>query len=304
MGENVVVINTAESKLVKILGTLGNKDAIKILWFAMRGFDSATDAHEKLGMSMKRYYYRLEKLMEADLITKTNNRYELTPLGMIVADSTKRSHWAIENTKHLGVIEVLKKSKTIDEGMWESVLATLFGNKSVDGKFGTSARIITTYEDLVDSIVRLFETATESIHMATRYLDVRAMEAAWRSLARGVKIRSIDSTQSALSSMKIVQTLIRHPKYVKIVYDLWHSEKAQVRYQDAPFSFMVVDERDCCFEVVNPAFKEFFAAIELHDSKTICPRLLETFQNLWKTSEKNDMFAEITKTLLEGKEND
>jgi len=304
MGENVVVGNTAESKLTKILGTLGNKDAVKILWFAMRGFDSTTDAHKKLGMSVKRYYYRLEKLMESDLIIKTNNRYELTPLGMIVADSTKRNYWAIENTEHLGIIEALRKSKTIDEGIWESVLATLFGNKSAEGKFGTSARIITTYEDLVDSIVRLMETAIESIYLATRYLDVRAMEAAWRSLARGVNIRTIDSTQSVLSSMKIVQMLIRHPKYVKIVYDLWHSEKAQVRYREAPFSFMVVDEKDCCFEVVNPAMKDFFVAIELHDSKTICPKLLETFQNLWKTSEKNDMFAEITKTLSEEKEND
>ena len=299
-----MIENTTDSKLAKILGTLGNKDAIKILQSAIRGFNSTTDTHKELGMSLKRYYYRLDKLIETGLITKMNNKYELTPLGMAVANSTKRSRWAIENIEHLGIIETLKKSKTIDEETWRNVLTDLFGNEVAISKFGTSASIITTYEDLVNSITRLIETATKSVYLATRYLDVRAMEAAWRTITRGVMIRTIDSTQSAFSSMKIVQTLIRHPKYVKILYDLWHSEKAQVRYLEAPFSFMVVDEKDCCFEVVNPAIKEFFVAIELHDSKTVCPRLLETFQNLWKASEKNDTFAKITETLLEEKKND
>ena len=296
--------STTESQLAKILGTLGNKDAIKILRFAKNGFDSSTNMHEELGLSVKRYYYRLERLIGAGLVTKVNNRYELTPLGAIFADSTERGRWGIENIHKLTVMENVRRSKNIGEETWQSVLADLFGDEFVGTKSGTTVRTITTYDDLVDSIIRLMDTATESIYIATRYLDVRVMEAAWRSIIRGGKIRSIDSTDSALSSMKILQTLIRHPKYAKLVYDLWHSEKVKIRYREIPFSFMVVDERDCCFEVLNPTVKGFFTAVELHNSKTICPKLIETFENLWKEGEKNDTIAELTETLLEGREND
>ena len=88
----------AESKLVKILRTLGNKDAVKILRSARNGLEARTTTYKELGISVKRYYYRLGRLMDAGLVTKMNNRYELTPLGVTVCNSVEtRILWAIEN---------------------------------------------------------------------------------------------------------------------------------------------------------------------------------------------------------------
>ena len=93
-----IVRTDAESRLVKVLGTLGNRDAIKILRSARNGLEARTDTYKELGISVKRYYYRLGRLMDAGLVTKMNNRYELTPLGVTVCNSVEtRILWAIEN---------------------------------------------------------------------------------------------------------------------------------------------------------------------------------------------------------------
>ena len=78
----------SESEQAKVLAALGNEDAIKILRLARNGFDGRTDTYKMLEIaSAKRYYYRLEKLMQADLLIRTNGRYELTPLGVAFHDS-------------------------------------------------------------------------------------------------------------------------------------------------------------------------------------------------------------------------
>lgn len=288
-----------ESELAKMLGTLGNKDAIKILRFAKSGFDGTTIAHKRLGLSVKQYYYRLDRLMNAGLIRKLNNRYELTPLGEIVWDTLERRMvWAIENAHSLSIVETLKRSKEIGPDAWQRMVTDLFGSEFAEISFGNPANTILTYEGLLDTTVKLTERAERKLCVATRYEDFGAIEAGWRAISRGVKIRSIDGRSSYMDRMKIVQMLVRYPRCLKMLYDLWHSEKIQIRFREIPFSFMVVDDRDCCFEIVNPVAQGFFAAVEIQNCKGICSKLMDIFDNLWQGSEEEDPIRKITEDLM------
>ena len=293
-----------ESKLAKILRTLSNKDSIRILGFAQRGFEGTTDTHKRLGLSVKRYYHRLSGLMDAGLVRKMNNMYQVTPLGSIVWETLERRVvWAIENVRPLSIMETLRASGNVDEEAWKIVIADVLGDQFANS-LRNSAKVVTTYEDLVDVSIKLMERAVDTIYLASRYGDIRAIEAGWSALKRGVKLRVIDGSRFSATRMKIIAILIRHPKYAKIMYDLWHSDNVQVRYRDIPYSFLVVDSRDCCVEILNPTtieegcMGEFFAAVQLDETKSISMKLVETFTSLWKEGEKDDPVASITEDLM------
>lgn len=287
--------SATESEMAKILRTLGNKDAIKILRFAKNGFDSSTDAYKKLGLSVKRYYYRLESLMNASLITKTNNGYELTPLGRIVYDSIEgRLVWAIEHIDHLRLAETLMKSKTIDKEALKGILGEV-----PDGRYD-GLNVIQTYENLADTVAQLFDESTRNVYLATRYTDSRVVEAVWRAMKRGIEIWGLDGDMGLLSGrLKMLRMVISHPTSIKAFYDLWHSDTCHLRYGKVPFSFMVADDTTCCVEILNPTMS-FFAAIRLDNNKTVCSKLVKTFRQLWDEGTEDDPLKVLSEDMMRG----
>lgn len=287
-----------ESQLSKILRTLGNKDSIKILRFAKSGFEAASDSHKKLGLSIKRYYYRLEKLMDAGLLIKKNDRYELTPLGTIVSDSLeKRILWAIQNIDQLRVVEALKTSKTIDDGTLKHVASAILGTDL--GGFGIGMELIRTYEELVETTYSLIQECKDTLYLATRYTDARCVEAGWRALSRGAEIWILDGDVALLSGrMKMLRMVISHPTSIKAFYELMHSNMSHIRHRELPFSFMVVDNKVACFEVLNPVLEGFFAAIRL-ESKEVCDSLVRTFHELWEGAGP-DPLKDLSKDMMNG----
>jgi DNA-binding HxlR family transcriptional regulator len=292
--------SSTESKLSKILRTLGSKDSIRILRFAKIGFEGTSDAHKRLGLSVKQYYYRLEKLMDAGLVLRKNEKYELTPFGAIVCDFLEKGlFWAIENTGQLQVLQTLKSSKSIDDETLKRVATNLFGSELTELQLGISGKVFQAYEELVGATVKLTEKAKEKIYLATRYSDIRAAEAGWRAVKRGVNIMLIDGAIEHFSGrMKLVETLVRNPKSIKMMYELWHTDKVEFRYREIPFSFMVVDDRDCCFEILNPSIQGFFVAIEFDNNIAVCTKLIKTFENLWRQGAKKDPFVSFTDDLM------
>jgi len=289
--------SATEAELAKTLGVLGNRDAIKILRFARNGFDASSDAHKKLGLSVKRYYYRLDKLVESGLIIRENERYELTPLGEIVYDSMERKVlWAIENIDQLHLMETLKRSKGIDDETLKKV-ATILGDVKP-----SLVHVIQTYEKLVDATIELTERAVNKFYLATRFSDTRCVEAGWRALRRGVEIRLISSDLGKFGRMKVLREMIAHPTWIKALYELYHSDKCQIRYGEVPFSFMVVDDRACCFEVLNPMISNFFAAVRIDDER-ISKKLMDSFNALW-TGGSQDPMVGLSEDLMRGSKSD
>lgn len=278
--------------MAKILRTMGNEDAIKILRSAQRGLHGTTNTHKKLGMSVKRYYYRLDKLMDAGLLIKENERYELTPLGQTICDSMERRiRWAIENIDQLQLMETLKRSTTINDETLKKV-ATILGEVEPH-----SVQVIQTYEKLVDVTIQLTESAVKKFHLATRFSDTRCVEAGWRALKRGVEIRLISSDMGQFGRMKVLRTVIAHPTWIKTFYDLYHSDNCQIRYGEVPFSFMLVDDKVSCFEVMNPMIHEFFAAVRVDDNESINKGLTKSFHTLWERAAR-DPIKDLSEDLM------
>ena len=271
-------MKSATFKLAEILRVLGSEDAINILRFAKSGFEGTTDVHKRLGLSAKRYYSRLGKLMDAGIIVKTDNRYEATSLGLMLCDYLERNFlWAIENIDQLRVLDTLKRSKTIDDETLEKVADIL----------DTKPNVIQTYEKLVDATVHLTETAEEKICLATRFSDIKYIDAACEAATRGIHMRVLSADTGELGRLKTIGVVLTHPRRIKQIYQFLHSDQCSFRYGTVPFSFIVVDHRACCFEVMNPApgySGDFFAAVLFDNNENLSKKLIKSFDHLWQAA--------------------
>ena len=97
--------------------------------------------------------------------------------------------------------------------------------------------------------------------------------------------------------MKLVRKVLTNPESVKLFYEIFHSDLTEIRHRAIPFSFMVVDNKACCFEVINPAVDDFFAAIRFDNNPDISKRLIESFHNLW-TGAVKDPLTELSEDLI------
>ena len=280
------MLRSATFKLAEILRALGDEDAINILRFAKKGFEGTTDVHKRLGLSAKRYYYRLRKFIDAGIIVKTENRYELTSLGVMFCDYLQKNFlWAIENMDQLRVLDTLKRSKTIDDETLEKVAGIL------DTK-PDSVHIIQTYEKLVDTTAHLTETAKEKLCLASRFSEIKCIEATCEAAMRGIQMRFLSADTGELGRLKTVGVVLTHPRWIKQIYRILHSDQCSFRYGTVPFSFMVVDDRVCCFEVINPVpghTSEFFTAVVLDNNENLCKKLTKSFDHLWQAAEEDPM---------------
>lgn len=286
--------------LAKILRTLGNEDAIKILRFARGGFEGRSDAYKSIGLSIKRYYSRLKTLIDVGLVVKNGSRYELTPLGKIVHNSLEgRVLWAISNLEQLQVLETLRKSKTIDGETMRRISATILDVNLNEIPVG-GGEIIADYEELVDTTVQLVDESVEKLYLASRYTDGRVVEAILRALRRGVEMWFLDGDVGIFAArMKMLRMVLAHPSLVKAFYELWHSPNVQIRRRALPFSFMIVDDRASCIELVNPTTNDFFAAILTRNNERLIEKLTKSFGELWREGGP-DPLKEFSEKLMEG----
>jgi len=287
--------------LAKILRALGNEGAIKILKSASGGFDGRSDIHKSMGLSIKRYYSRLKTLIDVGLVVKNGSRYELTPLGKIVHNSLEsRLLWAMSNLEQLQVLETLRKSKTIDGETMRRISATILDGNINEIPVG--GEIIADYERLVDTTVKLVNESVEKLYLASRYTEGRVVEAILRALRRGVEMWFLDGDVGIFAArMKMLRMVLSHPSLVKAFYELWHSPNVQIRHRALPFSFIVVDDRASCIELVNPTTNDFFAAILTRNNESLTEKLTKTFDDLWSEGGP-DPLKEFSEKLMEGDE--
>ena len=276
--------NTAE--LARILKTLGNEDAIKILLFAKSGFESKSDVYTRLGMSIKRYYSRLTTLIKANLVVKRSNRYELTPLGRIVCDFLEgRVGWALANLDQLQLMESLRGLKTVNAGTAKRIALTILGPEAnltywpqMEGD------VIHDYEQMIKKNMDLIESASREMCLATRYTDSRLADVIMSALKRGIRMRILDGDVENMSSrMQLIRWVMSNVKSIKLFYDLFHSPNVEVRFRELPFSFIIIDGEYAGIEMVHPEVKGYFAGVVLKNQE-LCEMLVELFEELWKDS--------------------
>jgi len=271
----------------------GNMDTLRIFSYAENGIANSSMAIRDLNLTPKRYYLRLKELIDLDLITKTEGGYIYTPLGEIFAKLGLTLIDILRNKEKLELLLSLDKSSVLSPAEREGVTHLLEENLPLSevlrpilkDKRGRGIEKIVSYEELVIRISEKMDGASESYYLASTYFDPVVAEKGVQLLKRGVKTKVLMSKATMgskitklkmLMSPKAIWSFVDAIKALPKVGDLY-------READIPFSFVVIDGKECIFEFPSVVEGDFTIAFCVSD-KSVSGKFIGLFEGLWGRS--------------------
>jgi len=274
--------------LTSILKTISNPDALRLFLHTGEGIKNSTYAMEELNLTPKRYYARLRELVKIGLVMKKDGVYRQTGLGEMFHDRLLPAMGkAVDARDELEFLVGLEGIK-IENGVRKRILEELGIPDFADS---TKLRFIDNYESMVVDVIDLCDEANESILMATNHIDVRILDAAIRSMDRGVK-NSFILGRELLSSKLQQLRMILSPKFTKALMSLASNSTDMsdlARITDLPYSFCVVDGHINIIEISNDPNVSFIVAFHVKNSG-LGKKLTNLFEKLWKVGEIHSTF--------------
>ena len=274
--------------LKKVISASSSIDALKIFYAAKDGIESSTQIIKELGLTQKRYYTNLKRLMDAGLIEKIDGKYTHTTLGKIAYQLLEAFKGALEHKDKLDLIDRLLKAKNLTIEETEEIMRVILKDANIiPGERLTDilgpVRMADTWDKVVNDVVEYIDNATESIYFATQYVDLRVIDAIFRAGQRDVKLNFISRGEGQISKgLKLFSKIaLAHPHYFKILFQIVNSPNFRIRYADVPYTFIVIDRKIVMVEVVKPSSKKFFVSFFFHNSR-LAKKLIESFEELYK----------------------
>jgi len=112
----MVYADLGTEALVKLFKVLSKPDAIEIFLLADEGIENSTYVMEELGYTSKRYYARLNELVNIGFIKKTGGAYRQTPFGRMIFDRfVPAIGRAYDSRDRLGLITEFKGTQIEDD---------------------------------------------------------------------------------------------------------------------------------------------------------------------------------------------
>ena len=269
-------------KLGSLFNVLSKPDALRILFFADQGIGNSTHAMEELGLSSKRYYTRLKVLLEEGLVIKSESIYRQTALGnMFCSRFLPEIVRACDAKDELEIINSLEGTEFVDK------VKMVFEEK-IDIPGSNGVKLIENYEALAIDVIDIYDSAKESILLASNYSDVRVMEATIRSQERGVTNRIIFGRKSLSSKLQQLKMMLSPAFTMAVVNFASNAEDLSeiIRIADLEYSFCVVDGHRIILKVPDTARGEFVAAFSVNDQK-MGKRLTDSHEELWKNGKSH-----------------
>jgi len=220
--------------------------------------------------------------VDADLVKKVDGVYRQTALGRIIYDrhlpAMERTYDAKDELELIVYLEGTELESEVRKRIEDRLNIPTFAES-------TNLKIVDSYESMVVDVIDLCDEAEESVLMASNHLDVRVLDAAFRSMDRGVNNRFIIGR--AILSSKLQQLkMILSPKFAKAMMSfpsLSTDMSENARVTDIPYSFIVVDGHLSLIEISN-AQVSFIAAFHVKD-RGLGKKLTNLFETLWKAGE-------------------
>ncbi|RLC71341.1 MAG: hypothetical protein DRI26_05335 [Chloroflexi bacterium] len=281
---------------VHLFNVFSSEDAVRIFLYAEKGISSSTQAIKDLGLTQKRYYSRLKGLIDIGLIEKVEGVYRYTAFGKVVHKLGIYLIGVLNNIDRIKLLDNLTKTERLSSSEKDRIVEIISDETGelrallssvLDKRQLGELRHLETFEKLVEKVVKEMETAQRSVLIATKYLDVRVMEASLRTIERGVMLRCLfskDQLSSKLSKLKLMlspKIMISLLAFLESSPDL----NETLREVDLPFSFVIIDDYKCFFEF--PSIGGEFAIAFYLTNKDTSRKFSQLFNKLWDTGEVN-----------------
>jgi len=274
--------------LATLFRVLSKPDALKILYSAGIGIENSTYAIEELDLTPKKYYARLRELMAEDLVKKVDGVYRQTALGEMIYDRFLPAMGkACDARDELELIVYLEGTE-LDEGVRKRIEDEL---NIPDFAGSTNFKVLKDYEALAIEVIDLYDSAEESVLLASNYFDVRVMEAVLRAVDRGVTNSVIVGKKSLSSKVQNLRMMLSLT-FTKAIINFTSNKvdlKEFVRFADLPYTFCVVDGHLNIINISNNINEIFIVALSI-DDRGVSEKLTEFYETLWKTSDSQPAF--------------
>jgi len=284
--------DSSNEEIASLLKILSKPETIRILALADRGIENSTYAIEELNITQKTYYVRLNSLVESGLVNKTDGAYTQTTFGQIIY---RRFLPAIGNIfaakdklillNHLDGTEMENKTrKLIEEEL-----------KIPGFLISTNVRSIENFEALAIEVIDLYDSAEDSVLLASNYFDVRVMEAFLRATERGVTNKLIVGKKSLSSKLKKLRMMLSLT-FAKTIINFASNTvnlKECIRFADLPYTFCIVDGQHCILEFSNTINDSFMVAFLL-DDEGVAENLKEFYDILWGEGDYKTVLKVLT----------
>jgi predicted transcriptional regulator len=288
------------SVISSVLAALAHEDSLKLFIAADAGITQSTQTIKALGLTPKRYYTRLRKLMRVGLIERRDIGYYLTTLGKVCHSLGEGLHHAVTHHDRLELADRLQHASTISLDESQQILAALSRN----GFLGASTladviqpmKMLSDYEHLVTELVDRIDKADHAICLASYYTDIRVIEALIRALHRGVSIKLVSDLQETMAQKLRLVKMLLMPKLAKLLLDLITHHQIRVKQHALQYSFCVLDETYVIMELPNQLTRVFHVGFSL-ESRELSRSLIQTFNELYRRGEDDPIFKILRRNL-------
>jgi DNA-binding HxlR family transcriptional regulator len=110
--------------LLQVLGAICDEKS-QVLFNSIARVGNENNLMDSLKISRKRYYTRLKKLVNADLIKRSDGKYTLTELGKVIYGLQLKLSEAVDNRFRLESLDTMNSSMGIQVGKQNKMLDTL-----------------------------------------------------------------------------------------------------------------------------------------------------------------------------------
>lgn len=261
----------------KVLTILSKYDALKIFLQSIEGIEAETEAPEKIGLTKKQYYTRLKQLVDVGLIEKSKGKYVQTTLGRIIYERSLQVLFEqVRNAKKLQMLDVLKSSGKFDM----DEIYRLLSIKVEEAK----AKVFMDYDDFTNMLVERMSNASSEVLYVTRFFNENVTNTVIELQKRGVNVRMIIDRMLMEGHTRDKAVRQEHKERMEkmmVATVPFYPENVDRKVTDVPFSFMIIDGKEICIELVNANSPErFYAGVYVSDER-LAKQLIGLFETLY-----------------------
>jgi len=275
------------SMIKNILDALAHEDAIKIFIYAKNGITNSTVAIRDMGLTQKRYYTRLKLLLDAGILEKREQGYRYTFLGTILHQMSGSFKAVLEQKDRLELANKLRKSKTLSleekKNLMNLITPTALTEVNLQDML-SPVRMVDNYEEMIKNSIELIEKTERNLYVASRYSDIRVIEAILRASNRGVEMRFLSAKLDLSQRLNVLRALFS-PNTFSLFLKMTKELSSIIKQIELPYSFIISDEKYVAIEVPHPIKEEFYLGF-IFQNEVVCKKIINVFEDLWNKGNK------------------
>ncbi len=286
--------------IVELLSSLTSPDSLKIFMETEKGILSSTRAIKELGLTQKRYYVWLKRLIDVGLVEKKNGRYQQTLLGRVCMKLGTSLHDTLLQGERLELANTLLNSETLSAIEKKEVLRTI-SKKGSQGIFSVtdilySVKTIIDYDVFINEINQILNSTKKSAYLATNKMDSRISEATFNCIDRGIKFYALSVETNFSENIELLK-IVLNPSSLGMIRKLLTTKDLNLRVlKHLSYCFVVSDNENGIIEMPHPLSQEFYIAFKFKNAY-LCKRLINIFHSLYEEAKENPQIKFTKKTL-------